>query len=193
MKLWDIVKTVGSAAIQTALPGTGSLIVGAVNALLPADKQLPESATGEQLSSAISKMPPEEQAAIMEKKYDVDIEEIRQSHATVQAMLKSDAENPHSTRPYIAKGSFLVLAFTIIVIVSTWSYGVLSANHEIVRSIMNGWPFILAVIGPLIALLKAYFGILRQEHQTKLEAAGGAISPSGIAGAISSILGKRKL
>lgn len=31
MKLWDIVKSVGSAALQVALPGTGSLIVGALN------------------------------------------------------------------------------------------------------------------------------------------------------------------
>ncbi len=187
MKLWDIVKTIGSAAIQTALPGTGTLIVGAVNAMLPDDKKLPESATGEQVSSAISKLPPEKQTELMEKKYDVDIEEIRQSHTTLQTMLKSDAENPHSTRPYIAKGSFHILAFTTIIVISTWSYGVLSANHEIVKSIMDGWPFILAATGPLVALLKAYFGILRQEHQTKLEAAGGVINPSGIAGLISSI------
>jgi hypothetical protein len=46
MKLWDIVKTVGSAAIQAALPGTGSLIVGAVNELLPEGKKTPSRGDG---------------------------------------------------------------------------------------------------------------------------------------------------
>ena len=50
MKLWDIVKTVGSAALQVALPGTGSLIVGAVNELLPDDKKLPAGATGDDVN-----------------------------------------------------------------------------------------------------------------------------------------------
>ncbi len=190
MKLWDIVKTIGSAAIQTALPGTGSLIVGAVNAVLPDDKKLPESATGQQVTNAIGALPPEQQESIMNKQYDVALEDIKQSHSTVRAMLESDAKNPHSTRPYIAKGSFHVVAFTTIVTISVWAYGVFVQNKDIVTSIMEGWQFILAVIGPLVTLLWAYFGILKKEHKNKLDAANGSVTPPGIVGLVSSFLKK---
>lgn len=187
MKLWDIVKTIGSAAIQTALPGTGSLIVGAVNAMLPDDKKLPESATGQQAASAIGMLPPEQQTEIMSKEYDVTIEDIKQSHDTLRTMLDADANNPQSTRPYIAKGSFHVVAFAIIVTVSLWAYGVATSDDGIVKTIVDGWPFLLAAIAPLVILLHAYFGILKKEHKDRLDAANGSANPAGIVGLVSSL------
>ncbi len=190
MKLWDIVKTVGSAALQVALPGTGSLIVGAVNELLPDDKKLPEGATGDQAMTAIAGLPPEQQTSVMEKELDVTIEDIKQSHNTVRVMLESDAKNPHSTRPYIAKGSFHVVAFTTIVTISVWAYGVFVQNEGIVSAVMGGWQFVLAVTGPLVTLLWAYFGILKKEHKNKLDAANGSVTPPGIAGLVASLFKK---
>ena len=189
MKLWDIVKTIGSAAISTAVPG-GPFILGAINSILPDDKKLPETATGHEISSAIGSLPPEQQASIMEKEYDVTLEEIKQSHNTVRAMLESDANNPHSTRPYIAKGSFHVVAFSIITVVSVWAYGVFIENKSIVEAITEGWPFVLAVITPLVVLLHAYFGILKKEHKNRLDAANGSAAPAGIVGLVSSLFKK---
>ena len=113
MKLWDVIRSVGSAALQVALPGTGSLIVGAVNELLPNDKKLTANATGDDISSAISSLPPAQQATILSKEFDVSITQIKESNSTVRAMLESDANNPHTTRPYIAKGAFHIIAFVI--------------------------------------------------------------------------------
>lgn len=191
MKLWDIVKTVGSAALQVALPGTGSLIVGAVNEFLPDDKKLPAGATGDDLNNAIASLPPEQQASVMEKEFDVSITQIKESNSTVRVMLESDAKNPHSTRPYIAKGSFHVVAFVVIVTISVWAYGVLISDDGLVKTVMGGWQFILAVIGPLVTLLWAYFGVLKQEHKNKLDAANGSSTPAGIAGILSSIIKRR--
>lgn len=191
MKLWDIVKTVGSAALQVALPGTGSLIVGAVNELLPEDKKLQAGATGDDVNNAIASLPPEQQASVMEKEFDVSITQIKESNSTVRTMLESDAKNPHSTRPYIAKGSFHVVAFVVIVAISVWAYGVLIADETLVTAVMDGWQFILAVIGPLVTLLWAYFGVLKQEHKNKLDAANGSSTPAGIAGILSSIIKRR--
>ncbi len=191
MKLWDIVKTVGSAALQVALPGTGSLIVGAVNELLPDDKKLPAGATGDDVNNAIAKLPPEQQASVMEKEFDVSITQIKESNSTVRTMLESDAKNPHSTRPYIAKGSFHVVAFVVIVTISVWAYGVLVSDDSLVKTVMGGWQFVLAVIGPLVTLLWAYFGVLKQEHKNKLDAANGSSTPAGIAGILSSIIKRR--
>jgi hypothetical protein len=188
VKLWDIAKTVGSAALQVALPGTGSLIVGAVNELLPDDKKLPSGATGNDIAQAIGSLPPEQQASVMEKEFDVDITQIKESNSTVRVMLESDAKNPHSTRPYIAKHSFHTVAFVIVVTVSVWAYGVGIKDDGLVKAVMDGWPFVLAVIGPLVTLLWAYFGVLKQEHKNRLDAANGSSTPSGLAGIISSVL-----
>lgn len=191
MKLWDIVKTVGSAALQVALPGTGSLIVGAVNELLPDDKKLPAGATGDDVIRAIASLPPEQQASIMEKEFDVEITQIKESNSTVRAMLESDAKNPHSTRPYIAKGAFHVVAFAVIVAISVWAYGVFIRDDDLVKAVMDGWQFVLAVIGPLVTLLWAYFGVLKQEHKNRLDAANGSSTPGGIAGILSTVLKRR--
>jgi hypothetical protein len=186
MNIWDIVKTVGAGIIST-VPG-GPLVLGAVNALLPVDQQLPETATGEQIGNAVSKLPPEAQAELISKEFEVDITHIKESHSTIRAMLESDAKNPHSTRPYIAKHSFHVIAFAVVVAVSIWGYGVWTKDSTLVKAVVDGWPFILAVIGPFVILLRAYFGVLKHEHKNRLDAAGGKSSPQGLAGIISAVM-----
>lgn len=190
MKLLDIVKTVGSAVVRSAVPG-GGLLLDAVNELLPDDKKLPGDATGEQVRSVVESLPPEQRAAIMGKEFDVDITQIRESNETVREMLRSDAANPHTTRPRIALGAFRVVAFAIIVTVGTWAYGVLAGNDTMVTAVVDGWPFVLAVIGPLVTLLWAYFGVLKQEHRQRMEAARGGSTPSGLAGIISAVINRR--
>ena len=186
MNIWDIVKKVGTGIISNA-PG-GSLVLGAVNALLPDDKQLPTNATAEQLGDAVSSLPPEQRAEIMAKEFEVDITHIKESHSTVRAMLESDAKNPHSTRPYIAKHSFHILALVSAVIVSLWAYGIYTNKADLVKAVTDGWPFVLAVTMPFSVLLQAYFGVLKREHKNKLDAAGGHAAPSGVAGMISAVL-----
>lgn len=192
MKLWDIVKSVGSVAIQTALPGTGSLIVGAVNELLPDDKKLPNTATGDDLSNAINTLPPEQQSQVLLKEYDVSIEGIKQSHSTIRAMLDSEAKAPHTTRPYIAKGSFHVVAFVTLVMVCTWASGVFSGNDKMVEAVTDGWPWVLAVIGPLVTLLYSYFGVLRKESENKMNAANGLRAGTGVGSILGKMLGGSK-
>lgn len=189
MKLWDIAKTVGAGIFSVAVPG-GAKILETVNDLLPDDSKLLPNATGNDIQNAVESLPPEQKAAVMEKEFDVEITQIQESNSTLRAMLESDAQNPHSTRPYIAKGSFHVVAFTVIVAVSIWAYGVLIENIELVKSVMDGWPFILSVIAPLITLLWAYFGILKQEHKNKLNAVTGSMTTGGLTGILSTILKK---
>ena len=179
-KLWDIVKTVGSTALQIALPGTGSAIVAAVNEFLPDDSKLSNTATGNDAVNAIQKLSPEAQASVMNKQFNVDIERLRQQYGTIQTMLTSDATMQHTTRPYIAKGAFHVVAFVTIVTISIWAYAIATGDDSMVTAVVNGWPFILGVVGPLVVLLHAYFGVLRKEQQNKLNAANGHAIVSGI-------------
>ncbi len=187
MNIWDIAKTVGAGVISSVVPG-GSAIVAAVNAFLPDDAKLGDSATGSDISTAMQKLTPEDRAELMTKQFEVDITQIKESNSTVRVMLESDAANPHSTRPYIAKGSFHVIAFTIVVTIAMWAYGIASGNSGMVKTVMDGWPFVVAVITPLVTLLWAYFGILKQEHKQRMDAAGGQSTPSGITGILSSLL-----
>lgn len=182
MKLKDILATVGSGLISTLVPG----VVSMINGVLPDDKQLPENATGAQAQAAISSLPPEQQAAVMSKEYDVDITQIKQSNETLRTMLESDAQNPHSTRPYIAKGAFFVVAYSDVVAISIWAWAVITSEDPL-KNLTDGWPFILAVTGTLVTLLLAYFGVLKSEHKNKLDAAAGTPQPSGLSAVVSSL------
>lgn len=185
MKLWDVIKTVGSGVVREAVPG-GGLLIDAVNAWLPDDKKLPSSATGDDIENAVNSLPPEQRAVVLEREFDADIERIKQSHGSVQAMLAADSEMEHTTRPYIAKHAFHVVAFAVVITVSAWAYGVVIKDVDIVDAIMEGWPFMLSVIGPFVVLLQAYFGVLRDESKSRLN--GGQSS----GGFLSSILTKRR-
>lgn len=190
MKLWDIVRSVGGGIIKNVVPG-GGLIVDVVNELLPSDQQLGTDATGTDIDQAVAGLPAAARAKLMEREFDIDIKQIEESNSTLRTMLESDAKNPHTTRPYIAKHGFHVLGVTILLVVLLWSYGVAIANNLLVKTIQDGWPFVLAVNAPLVTLLYAYFGILKAEHRDRLSAADVKPRPlSGIAGIISNLVKK---
>ena len=177
--LWDIVKTIGAGVISATVPG-GALIVGAINEMLPDDKKLPPNATGHDVEKVVDTLSPAQKVEIWTKEFEVELTEIRESHSTVRAMLESDAANQHSTRPYIARGAFHVIALSIIICVSLWSYAVAIGATTMIKLIMEGWPFILSVTGPFIALLWAYFGILRKEQAQRFNSLSGK-PPGGVA------------
>ncbi len=103
MDIWGIIKSVGGAVVRNAVPG-GGLIVDAVNALLPDDAKLPTDATGHDIKRAVEALPPEQRAAIEQKRFDVEIAQIRQENSTVRAMLEADTKTPHTTRPLHRQG-----------------------------------------------------------------------------------------
>ena len=185
-KLIDIIKTVGAGIIREVVPG-GGLLLGAVNAILPPDKRLPDTATGKDIGFVIQGLPEAQRASVLEKEFDVDLAYIKETHSTLRTMLEQDAKTPHSTRPKIALGAFRVVAFSCITVISVWSYGVLTGDSELVKAVMDGWAFILAAIAPLTVLLQSYFGVLKTEHRNRLDAANGSAT-SGIVSLVSSFL-----
>lgn len=175
MKLWDILKSVGSAAVKTMVPG-GGVIIDVVNEFLPDDKKLPSNATGEQLQGAVDSLPPEQRAQLMEREFDVEIER----YETLQKMIAADATAKHTTRPYIAKHSFHLLAIVTLVISGLFAWGVYEKDDTLVKAVTDGWPFVLSLVAPFVTLLHAYFGILRKERESKLAAMNGKDSQSGL-------------
>jgi len=188
-KLIDIIKSVGAGIIREVVPG-GGLLIGAINTILPADKKLPDMATGQDIDYVIKGLPVSQRSAILNKEFDIELAQIKEGNATLRVMLEQDAKNPHSTRPKIALGAFRVVAFSCITVISVWSYGVLTGDSELVKAVMDGWAFILAAIAPLTVLLQSYFGVLNAEARNRLDAANGTPTSgiAGIAGLISSFI-----
>ena len=170
-----ILKTVGSGLISNLVPG-GSAIVSSINAFLPDDKKLPDTATGDQAQSAINSLPPETQAQILCKEHDVKIEEIRGFTDRFKAMTDVD-KSGNTTRPEIAKMMAQVVCFTIIVIVSMYSYAIASHDTDMIKAINEGWPMLTAIIATPTALLRSYFAMRTKEKQQKYEAATGVSAP----------------
>ena len=182
MKLLDILGKVGGAVVKTMVPG-GGLIIDVVNEFLPDDKKLPADATGLAMQAAVDKLPPDQRAQLMGREFDVQIEE----HHTLQAMLQAEQGSTHTTRPRIALGSFQLVAFVTVVVVSLWAYAVAIENEKLVAAVVDGWPFVAAVIAPFVTLLWAYFGVLKNEQRNRLNAANGSTAGT-LSGIISSII-----
>ena len=185
MNLLKIIKKIGGGIIKNAVPG-GGMLLGAVNEFLPKGSKLGENATGADLGAAVDALPAAERTKLLAKEFDVEIEGLK----TIQLMLRSDAKNPQTTRPHIALGCFYVIAFTTIMTVGMWGYAVFTDKAVMVKAIMGGWPFVVAITGTLSTVLLSYFGNLVKEGKNKMDAANGISQPSGIAGLIGSLIKK---
>jgi hypothetical protein len=173
MKLWDILKTVGTGVIASAAGPAAPLVLGALNAVLPDDAQLPDAATGQQAQDALASIPAEARAKLMDKEFDVQITQIKETHSTARTMLETEAVSPHSTRPKIAYQSFQVVAYVSIAVVTGWLYAVVTDNSVMMKALTDGWYFVAAVTLPFISFLDRYFGKLVTEQKQKLDAAAG--------------------
>lgn len=172
MNIWDLAKSIGGEFIKDAVP-MGGLIVQAVNAMLPQSEQLGANPTGHDVKSAIAKMTPDAQAKLMQKQYDVDITSIQERHSTARAMLQAESVSTHTTRPKIALGAFYVVATIAMLITLGWLYAVVTHDTKLVNEIVAGWAFVGVITAPFVAWLNRYFGILKEEHKTRLSLAAG--------------------
>ena len=109
MPTWlsDVVK-VGEGVLSVAAPELAP-VVGIVNSLLPADKQLPQNATGNQVAAAYSGMTPDQQLQLREKMLDVQAQNFQAQSKTVQAMFAEAANSPNDLHNQIAMGSFRIV------------------------------------------------------------------------------------
>ena len=186
MDLWSVARAVGGGIVSSVVPG-GPAIISAVNGMLPPDKSLSEDATGDDIVAAANALPPDQRAKLYELKFDVQIEQIKQSAETQRAMLAAEANSTHTTRPYIAKGSFQVVATCSLLLVSVWVIAAIKSDTKMLEVIGDNWPFVLAILTPFVSLLYAYFGILKTEQRQKLNAINNTRT-TGIGSAIGAII-----
>ena len=186
MDLLSIAKAVGTGVVSTMVPG-GPAIVAAVNAFLPKESALPVTATGTDIMNVASSLPVADREKFYDMQFDVQLETIKQEGETTRTMLMTEATTPHTTRPYIAKGSFQLIAICTFVIVFGWLIAVIMKDKAMVAAITAGWPWVVGLLAPFVTLLYRYFGVLKTEQAQKLDAANNSPA-NGLASAVGGII-----
>jgi len=161
----DFGAKVGKIALKNVVPGAG-IVIDAVNELLPDDKKLPATATGGDLQSAVNSLPAQQRGQLMAKEFDVQIAEIEGFTNIVTALAGADAAGA-STRPKIALMMAWLLTFAVSIFIGVWAISIGFDKTQTLDKLNASWPMVLSVLGPIIALLRAYFGLRTKEKQTR--------------------------
>ena len=182
-KIFDSLKGPLAAVASTMIPG-GPAILAAVNAFLPDEKKLPDTATGGDIVSAVGSLPPEQRSSLMEKQIDLEIEKVH-SWTDIQKSLNEADASGASTRPWIAKMMATIVAIAVLMFMVVWALAIGTGDAETLKALSDSWAMMLTVLGTPTALLRAYFGMRTKEKQARYSAASG----QPMAGGISSLIG----
>ncbi len=172
------------AAVASALIPGGPVILAAVNAILPDDKKLPETATGNDIADAVNALPPEQRASLMSKEIDLQIAQEEGWTARYKAMTEGDGQ---STRPRIALMMAQVTCFVILLFAAAIAVQILTEGLDSLAESAGAWTVFATLLGIPSGVLAKYFGELRKEQQSRLGSA-----PGGLLGNLAGILGKVK-
>jgi hypothetical protein len=163
--------------------------VKAINSFMPDGEKLPENATKDEMQAAVDSLPPEQKAALMEKKVELEIVKEKEWSKVVDSLAKADATG-NTTRPWIAKLMAGVVAFAVVAFVIMWGVAVGGNKTEMIKAISDSWPMIVAILGTPTVLLRAYFGLRTEEKKARYAQSAGQPHISGIAGMIGSLFKK---
>lgn len=184
----SILGRVGSAIVKDVVPG-GGLLVDAINAFLPVDKQLPANATGAQATAAVATLPPDQQASVLSKEVDLDIAEVN-AWARVQGSLADADKSGASTRPAIAKMMAWTVVYAVIAFVTAWIICIAYHQDATLKVLGDSWPLMVTVLGTPTALLRAYFAMRTREKRARYSAAvGQAAQPNVLADIVRAVKG----
>ncbi|MEA3313534.1 MAG: hypothetical protein U9Q18_04080 [Caldisericota bacterium] len=188
MDISSVLKKAGGSILKNAFPPFSGVAFDLINDVLPSDKRLSESSTGADAEKAIASLPPEQRISLLEKKLDVEIEEIKGWTNVVSALAEVD-KTGHTTRPKIAREQSVLIGFGVVVTLSSVGYAIITSDSEMIDSIAKAWPLILAVIGVPAGIVNSYFGKRTKEKAQKYE---GVTNTPPVTGIISQILGAFK-
>ncbi len=176
-----------SSFLNSALNAVGAVIPGVaaaakvVNALLPDDKKLDiKTATGKEILNAYEGMD-DNQRAVIEKEFDIELAEINASVDKLQAMVS--AETPTANmRPNIAYMMAWAVLIAVVFMMVIWGRAVWMKDAESLEQLADSWPLMLAILGTPTALLRAYFGMRTKEKHSRYAAATGQSIEHAIGG-----------
>lgn len=188
MDIGSILKKVGGSLLKNAFPPMSGVAFDLINEALPSGKKLSETATGADAEKAIESLHPDQKAALLIKKLDVKIAEIKGWTNVVAALAEVD-KTGNSTRPKIAKDMSILIGFSVVVTLGPIAYAIVTGKSEVIDSISQAWPLIAAVIGIPAGIVNSYFGKRTKEKAQKYEA---TTNTPPVAGVLSQVIGMFK-
>lgn len=189
MELGKILTTVGGTLLKNVIPGAG-IIIDMVNGFLPDDKKLDlNTTTGTNITQAINMLPPEQQAQVLSKEFDVEIEEIRGFSTRFQAAMEAD-KTGNTTRPQIALMMGRIVSFAVIVSITALFIAVYTKDSATIDKMSDLWPLMLAILATPTALLRAYFAMRSKEKETRYQVATDQPVSGSVIGQIVSMFKK---
>jgi len=171
MNLGSILNTLKgplAAVASTLIPG-GPAILAAVNAFLPSDQKLPETATGADVAAAVAALPPDQRASLLEKRIDLQIAQEEGWTDRYKAMTKADGQ---STRPRIALMMAYVTCFIILLFSSAIAVQIFTEGLGSLAEAAGAWTVFGTLLGIPSGVLAKYFGELRREQGQRMGKAG---------------------
>jgi hypothetical protein len=182
MDIKSILKTVGTAVLASNPIGLAAIPI--INALLPDNEKLPSNATGKDVEARIAQLTPDEQGRIYRAEIDLQIEQERGLTSRYEAMCKSDGQQ---TRAKIVNKAMNCLIAITLMFMCAIGYVYSTAGAKVAFSLEMAGVF-FTVSGTFAYVIRAYFGDLRTETESRHSAINGKSLPSkGIAGVIQSI------
>lgn len=182
MKLKEILKMAGGAALSS-VPPYGPLALSLINAVLPDDKKLTESSTAQNAESALNEIPEANRNSLLETT-------VKAEHNTLQAMLLAESNSQQTTRPRIALGCFQIYSACTLIFTVIIAYAV-GQSEQPLNELQNLWPLAMGLYAPFPAVLYAYFGMLKKEHENRLNAANGRSTHLGLFTSLAAKMAKR--
>lgn len=170
MKIADILR-LGATAGAIAFPPLAAALP-LINAFLPPDKRLDGVATGNDILMAMAGLPQDKQEFILNAEIDLEKTKVIE-HGKIQQALAAVDIAGKSTRPGTVVKLTNTICYVIILVVTMWAVAIFASELEMVGMITDGWPMILAIITPMLAVVRSYFGMRTDEKNTRQHMAHG--------------------
>jgi len=151
------------ASVAASMIPFGPQILGVVNAMLPDDKKLPETATGSQIADAVESLPPEQRASLMEKRIDLQIAKEEGMTERYKAMAEADGQETRARLVNKAMNALIALT-TVFISAMAWVY----VDRGAAAAFSGEMAAVFGVFsGTFAYVIRSYFGDLRTETKSR--------------------------
>lgn len=161
MDLMSVLKTVGTGLLASTPFGLAALPI--INAFLPEDEKLNSSTSGEDAEQAIYNLPASSRETLMLADINLQVEEERGRTARYQAMSAADGQETRAK--IVTKAMHALIGLSIIFLAFVgWVYVSKGAEAALSYELVALFG---AVTGTFAYVVRAYFGDLRTETQSR--------------------------
>lgn len=184
MNLMSVLKTVGTGLLVSTPLGAAALPV--INAFLPDDKKLNINSTGIDADAAVEALPASARENLLLAEINLEVEEEKGRTVRYQAMSAADGQETRARIVNKAMNSLICLSVMFLMFFG-WVYVTKGAAAALSYELVA---LFVSVTGTFAYVVRAYFGDLRTETQSRHAAIDDKPQPAkGLAGLVAAIRG----